>query len=158
MFENLSHSGVGLRAVANSCDSMSGLLVEVISNFKGMYGRFLILVILGMGCTVWYGFTPGHPLQAPTIGLFAPLSSYDPFFNLNYVSPIFRKISFVETHDLTASVASAFENELPFAEINIPVSENNNFSKAVGLGVMLAFFLAVGIVPNVSSEKNILLQ
>ena len=43
---------------------------------------------------------------------------------------------------------SAFGNEQPFAEITIPSS--GPVLKAVGLGVMVAFFLAVGLVPDVS--------
>lgn len=39
-------------------------------------------------------------------------------------------------------------SELPFAEITIPAT--GPVLKAVGLGVMVAFFLAVGLVPNPS--------
>lgn len=47
---------------------------------------------------------------------------------------------------------SALKNEHPFAEITIPAS--GNVLKSVGLGVMVAFFLAVGLVPNLSGEIN----
>lgn len=108
---------------------------------------------MGIGCSVWYGFAPGDGHHAPTGGLFTPLSSYEPYFHADYTSPIFRKISFVETHDLTEEVLSALEKEFPFAEINIPAS--GNVLTAVGLGVMVAFFLAIGIVPNVPSSSYI---
>lgn len=69
---------------------------------------------------------------------------------MDYHLPNFRKVSFVERQpDLTESVVSAFANESPFAEIEIPAS--GNVLKAVSLGLMLAFFLAVGLVPNVSA-------
>lgn len=35
---------------------MSRVLVEAFTYNNGYYGRFLILVKLGIGCTVWYGF------------------------------------------------------------------------------------------------------
>ena len=35
----------------------SQLLVEVIC--YGRYGRILVLVCLGIGCTAWYGVVPG---------------------------------------------------------------------------------------------------
>ena len=78
--------------------------------------------------------------------LFARLESYEPFFNLAYHAPGFHRVGFLERKDVSASVVSALENELPFAEITIPAS--GNVLTAVGLGVMVAFFLAVGLVPN----------
>jgi hypothetical protein len=50
---------------------------------------------------------------------------------------------------------SAMCTEQPFAEITIPAS--GIVLKGVGLGLMLALFLAVGIVPNYSGEINVLL-
>lgn len=70
---------------------------------------------------------------------------------MNYNAPNFRKICFVEKYDTSESVMSAFENELPFAEITIPAS--GEVLKAVSLGMMVAIFLAVGLVPNVSGDR-----
>lgn len=58
--------------------------------------------------------------------------------------------TFLSTRDISAVIESTFGNEQPFVEISIPAS--GPVLKAVGLGVMVAFFLAVGIVPNVSSS------
>lgn len=146
-----SCSIAGLRGFLNQ--EYRNILVEVISYYNGMYGRFLVLVSLGIGCTVWYGFTPGtadiHPANS---GLFAIFDSYDPFFKMDYYAPYFHRISFVEKKDVSESVMSALKNEHPFAEITIPAS--GNVLKSVGLGVMVAFFLAVGLVPNLSGEIN----
>lgn len=141
-----SYGGSGLRGLVNN--GMKGLLVEVITYTSGMYGRFLVLVSLGIGCTVWYGLVPGSEHCAPIGGVFTPIESYDPFFNMDYVAPGFRKISFLEKKDVCESVVSAFENEVPFAEIQIP--RGGAIFTVVGLGVMVAFFLSVGLVPNVS--------
>lgn len=133
--------------------SRKKIFVEVITYYDGRYGRFLVLVCLGIGCTVRSGFAPGTADQAPAGSLFAPLESYNPLKHMEYYAPGFRRIGFVEIKDVSASVEAAFGNEHPFAEITIPAS--GNVLKAVGLGVMVAFFLAVGIVPNLSGPINL---
>lgn len=148
---SFSSSGAGLRGLVT--DGFTKILVEVITYYDGRYGRFLVQVCLGIGCTVWYAFAPGSALHAPDCSLFAPFDSYDPFFNMEYYAPGFRRVGFVERNDVSASVVSALGNELPFAEITIPAS--GHVLKAVGLGVMVAFFLAVGLVPNVSGSINV---
>lgn len=151
-----SWSGTGLRGCLVRPQVISSILVEVLTYFDGYYGRFLVLVCLGIGCTVWYTLVPGVPHQAPDISAysaFAPLDSYQPFFNMEYISPGFRKVSFVESHDLSELVESTLANEQPFAEITIPAS--GPVLRAVGLGVMVAFFLAVGIIPNINQGFNI---
>lgn len=145
-----SSSGAGMRSLVT--DGYSKILVEVITYYEGWYGRFLVLVSLGIGCTVWYGYAPGSPYHAPDVSLFTPFESYDSFFDMNYYAPGFRRVGFVEINDVSASVESAFGNEPPFADIEIPAS--GPVLKAVGLGVMVAFFLAVGLVPNVSGAIN----
>lgn len=95
---------------------ISSILVEVLTYFDGNYGRFLVLVCLGIGCTVWYTLVPPH--QAPDISAysaFAPLDSYPFIFYMEYIAPGFRKIAFVESHDLSELVESTFANEYPFA-------------------------------------------
>lgn len=84
----------------------------------------------------------------PQGGGFAPLHSYDSFFNMDYKAPGFRRLGIVERNDVSASVVSAMGSELPFAEITIPAT--GPVLKAVGLGVMLAFFIAVGLIPTPS--------
>ena len=146
-----SSSGAGLRGLVS--DFYNKILVEVITYYEGRYGRFLVLVSLGIGCTVWYGYAPGSPYHAPDVSLFTPFDSYDPFFKMDYYAPGFHRVGFVERNDVSASVESSFGNELPFADITIPAS--GPVLKAVGLGVMIAFFLSVGLVPNVSGAINV---
>lgn len=43
-------------------------------------------------------------------------------------------------------MATAFANEVPFTNINIPA--NGPVLTAVGLGVMIAIFITLGIVPQ----------
>jgi hypothetical protein len=134
-------------------DGFTNILVEVITHYGGRYGHILVQVCLGIGCTVWYAFAPGSSLQAPDSSVFAPFYSYDQFSNMVYYAPGFRRVGFVERNDVSASVVSALGNDLPFAGITIPAS--GDVHKAVGLGVMVAFFLAVGLVPNVSGAINV---
>jgi len=84
--------------------------------------------------------------------LFTPYDTYDPFFKIENSVPGLRRICFVESSDVSASVESAYRNELPFSEITIPA--NGPVLKAVSLGLMVAIFLALGIVPDVSSAIN----
>lgn len=144
-------SGAGLRGLVIA--NLSKILVEVITHYDGMYGRFLINVCLGVGCTVWYAFVPGRVDQAPVGGPFAPFNSYRPFLDMSHYERGFRRIGFVETTDVSASVMSAFENENPFAEITIPTS--GPALRSVGLGLMISFFLSVGIVPGSGNRERI---
>lgn len=148
-----SNSFAGLRGLVADGDSFTKILVEVITHYEGMYGRFLVLVTLGLSCTVWYTFVPGSCDVAPNSSLFGRLESYDAFLNMDYYAPGFSRVAFVERNDVSETVVSALKNDLPFAEITIPAS--GNVLKAVGLGVMVAFFLAVGLVPNVTGEINV---
>lgn len=148
-----SYSFSGLRGLVADGHSLTKILVEVITHYKGMYGRFLVLVTLGLCCTVWYTFAPGSCLEAPNSSLFGRLEGYDAFLNMDSYVPGFSRVVFVEKNDVSETVVSAFRNDLPFADITIPAS--GNVLKAVGLGVMVAFFLAVGLVPNVTGEINL---
>lgn len=51
--------GAGLRGLVTdkTDDGITKILVEVITNYEGMYG--LVLICLGIGCTVWYTFAQG---------------------------------------------------------------------------------------------------
>ena len=141
-----SYSGTGMRCLVT--DGLSKLLVDVVTYFNGRYGRILVLVCLGVGCTVWYVFASGSADFGPDDWRFRSLESFESFFNMEYCAPGFNRVCFVERNDISASVESAMVNELPFADINIPAS--GHVLKAVGLGVIVAFLLSVGLVPDVS--------
>ena len=61
---------------------LNKVLVEVVTKWDGVFGRFFVLVCLGVGCTVWYA-KDKNPI--PKSGAFTPLDSYDDFFNLDYI-------------------------------------------------------------------------
>lgn len=129
-------------------DCFRKILVEVVTQYDGRCGRILVLVSLGIGCTAWYAFSPGNSIHHPLLScLLKPIDTYEPFFNMEYSAPGYSKAAFVERNDDSASVVSAFLKEHPFAEITIPAS--GTVLKAVGLGLMVAFFITVGLVPNV---------
>lgn len=67
----LKLASAGLRCVLQS--NASKVLVEAITFYEGMYGRFFVLVCLGVGCTVWYAFVPGSYNHAPVTHLFDAL-------------------------------------------------------------------------------------
>lgn len=100
------------------------ILVEVLTFHKGMYGRFLLLVSLGVSCTVWYIFAPGTHDIAPPVEVFPRIESLQPFLCAENSYEKFNKVCFLERKYLTGDVLSAFENEYPFKVIDIPASSS----------------------------------
>lgn len=90
-----SSSGVGLRGLVTEGGNSYKILVEVITFYNCLYGRFLVLVCLGIGCTVWYGFAPGSSFHAPDVSLFAPFDSYEPFFHMEHYAPGFHRVLYL---------------------------------------------------------------
>lgn len=136
---------------------MNRVLLEAITYNDGFYGRFLVLVQIGVGCTVWYGFAPGDGLNIPIdgsgslISLFSPIENYEQFFYNpdSYVHPGFEKMTLMQNQENTISVLStAYTEEKPFVDIKIP-NPNNNPTLIVGitLGLVVAVLLSVGISP-----------
>lgn len=153
--------GNGLRSIATPNWAPKKYLLEFVTYFKGEYGRLLILVSTGVGCTVWYTFMPGVPEAAPPEMLqLGREISYPEFFNISYELQSLQKIFFIESRNVAASVLSAFEEVYPFSEmpINIPVDAENAIPNpekrvAVCLGIMVVVFLTLGIVPNMSTSS-----
>lgn len=144
-------SEVGLRGLVKK--EYSQILVEIITSSKYRYGRFLVLVILGIGCTVWYGFVPGSPEHAPGGDLFDPLV-YENFYNMDYNQPGLHKINLVERTDNAETLVKwAMENEPPFDDIQIPA--RGEVFKAVSTGVMISFIIAAAIVVPKGAEHLI---
>lgn len=138
-------------------------VIEFLTYYKGQYGRLIILVSLGVGCTVWYNFLPGVPEAAP-LGFLVPTElPYDSFNNVDFHIDSFKKMSFVEYKYITDQVLSALENIYPFTEIDLagsnpessnPESSNPNVRVAIGLGLIVAVFLVMGMTSS-SSEQLI---
>lgn len=134
----------------------SRVLVEAITYNAGYYGRFLILVQIGLGCTVWYGFAPGDGHFAPTEGfvpLFSPIDNYDAFITNPdvHVQPGFNKITFVQGVDnVAAPLSQAFTEEKPFMDIDIemPTMSNKSLIVGVSLGLAVALLFTLGVNPS----------
>jgi len=142
-----SRLGNGLRSLVNQNDDK--VVVELLSFDKGKYGRIVILVSMGVSCTVWYLFVPGVADVAPPLDLFPRFESYRDFLNPDNHFDWFRKFCFIERTYKTDEIFMTLENELPFSDINIPATGSKRI--AVGLGFMIGVFLAMGIVPFTDS-------
>lgn len=132
-------------------------IIEVLTYYKGLYGRLIILTMLGVGCTAWYTFHPGVPGIAPPELLALECIPYESFHNVDFHLDSFKKMSFVEHKYITDQVLSAFENLYPFSEIDLagnnpessnPESSNPNARVAIGLGLIVAVFLAMGMTSS----------
>lgn len=121
-------------------------VIEVLTYYKGKYGRFIILISLGVGCTVWYTFLPGVAESAPPELLLPRVISYDSFKNVDYTFFPFKKLSYVEYKYITDNVLSAIENVYPFSEIDLPT--NPDARVAIGLGLIVAVFLSMGMMSS----------
>lgn len=144
-----SRLGCGLRSLVTD-SRVPKKVVEVLTYLNGKYGRLIILVSMGVGCTVWYTFVPGVP-ETPPLEVYLPrVISYFSFHDVNYELPPLQKLCFIEQKYIAGEVLSAFDNVYPFSEIPIP--NNNEARVAIGLGIMVAVFLAMGIVPSSSSH------
>ena len=133
---------------------MNRVLLEAITYNDGFYGRFLILAQVGIGCTVWYGFTPGDgvlpPLDASVLSLFSPIENYEPFFYNpeTYIHPGFEKITLLENSDNTISaLAEGYTSTKPFTEIKIPTTNSSNLIVGITLGLVVVVLLSVGLSP-----------
>lgn len=109
-----------------------------------MYGHFIILVCLGVGVTIWYTFTPGLEHVAPA-SMLRSIDDYNTFLNMDRCNSSFKRMGFVETHDLSSEIESALANVPPLSSIKIPAG--GSVLTAVGLGLMLGIFLSIGIIP-----------
>lgn len=148
-----SHSGPGLLDLLNK--GLKKVLLDVITIYEGRFGRFLVLVILGVGCTVWYGFAPYDPDIPPLGGIYKHFDTYDSFMNLNHYEPVFSRVGFVERTDVSGLVEKSFSEERPFEDIMIPATAKGPLLNGVRLGVMIAIFLSVGLFPNSSGDMNV---
>ncbi|KAL4553878.1 hypothetical protein LXL04_040135 [Taraxacum kok-saghyz] len=78
--------------------------------------------------------------------------SYEVFRNVDFHFAKFNKMSYVECRLITDQVLSAFENVYPFKEINIPIPTSinpddvSNTKAALGLGIIVAVFLTLGMI------------
>ena len=142
--------------VSNSMQLLaSRVLIEAITFNDGYYGRFLILVQMGIGCTVWYGFAPGDGMTLPVEGLtplFNPITNYDTIFTNPdvHVLPGFNKMTLVEGVDNPAApLSQAFAKDIPFMDMDIEIPKSNkSILVGVSLGLAVAILFTFGINPS----------
>lgn len=151
----------GLHHLLEGTDSPSTpyqRVMEFITSYNGSFGRLIVFVSLGVGCTVWYTFLPGVIESVPPEILNPKALPYDYFKNVENDLAHFKKMSFVEYKYITDQVLSALENVYPFSEINLPSINPDNASTsearnnasnakvALGFGIIVAVYLAMGMV------------
>lgn len=142
-----SSAGAGLRGLENPGSCVSNILVEVITATSGSFGRYFALISWGVSCTIWYAVEPCSMGHMPDSSLFGPLFINDYTFHVGYKPPAgFKVIQFVQHHDVTSSVESAFR-EKPFSDFQVTAG-SCALTNSVKLGVMLTFALATGRVPG----------
>lgn len=126
------------------------ILVYVCTKYNNKYGRFLVLVILGIGCIVWYSFGPITTTPEEFMRIFPRIEDVSPFFNPDYTTPLLQeKLQFVEASDVTEKVGVLVQNIPPFNTLEIPATGAT--MTAVGLGIIVATLLTVGFVPECTS-------
>lgn len=127
------------------------VIVELFTQGPIYYGRYIALVILGLGCTVWYVVEPVSTANDTVIAggdVLNQALKMDNFTHLDYQAPGFNVAKYVEVGDVSAVVESVMK-EKPLTDLNIPVS--GLVLKAVGLGLMLALAVAIGVEPTAST-------
>jgi hypothetical protein len=149
--------GRGLRSLVTD-STVSKKVIEVLTFFNGVYGRLIILVSIGAGCTIWYTFVPGVAEIAPPELYLPRVISYNTFLDVNHQLPPLHKLCFLQTKYITGEVLSALESVYPFTEIPIPnapdaIPNALDSRIVIGLGIMVAVFLAIGIVPHISTSS-----
>lgn len=131
-------------------EDFSKVIVEIYTSYLGLYGRFIVLVVAGVGCTVWYTFSP--TLEVPAASMvegFPPFASYESFFCGEHIEPGLNKISLTESSETLSSAEAALRDDNnPFRGVPIPAS--GPALQAVGLGLM------VGVLLSAELSKEIL--
>jgi hypothetical protein len=145
-----SSLGRGMRSLVH--EDYDKIVIEGITFYKGMYGRIIVLISLGVSCTVWSIFVPGTADYAPSMEAFPRFDSYQSFFNASTEKGMFTKACFIERTDISNDVLYNLENEYPFNRMNIPA--NGKTRIAVGFGLMIVVFMALGVVP--AKKENII--
>lgn len=118
------------------------MVFEVITEYAGSYGRILVLIVLGVGCTAWYSFIPVDGDPAPT---FPHINDYSSFYNEAYTATDMKRISFTEVHTVADNVRKILDSQSPFNMLNM---QGQNSLTAVGLAVILGVFITLKLFPD----------
>lgn len=126
--------------------------VEVLTSYKGISGKFIVMAILGAGlgagCIVWYSLLPGIPEGLPLAEILpSRINNHLCTLDDEHLRNVFKKVLFIDLKkNRKGDVQSAYENLYPFSQINIPAS--GNVKLALGFGVMMAIILGMGITAD----------
>nr|WMB96965.1 hypothetical protein [Solanum melongena]WMB97177.1 hypothetical protein [Solanum aethiopicum] len=109
-----SSIGAGIRGLVNESVNVEKVLTDVVTCGPGYFGRYLTLIMTGVGCVVWYKVDHS---SMPDPSIFGPLFNYECFFEQDYRAPGFRVVKFLETGDVAQPVSHAI-NEKPLCCVN----------------------------------------
>lgn len=148
--------GRGLRMILSDFVEdihVTKVLVELLTESPGSYGRYVALVVLGVGCTVLYVVEPTSVVQetlvnAPGRGVLGGRAIADNLADLDYRHPgtmVAKYLQTGETGDVSLAVES-FMKEKPFKDLGITAS--GLVLTAAGVGLMLAIAVAAGVEPT----------
>ncbi|PHT42254.1 Protein Ycf2 [Capsicum baccatum] len=140
-----SGSELWVRGLVNEPMNAERVFTDVVTCGPGYFRRYLALIITGVGCVAWYKVYPCSIDNMPDVSILGALFNYERFFEQDYRVPGFQVVKFLKTGNVTQPVNNAI-SEKPLCEFSIPAS--GPLLKAVGLGIMLSFILAGGIVPT----------
>lgn len=132
----------GIRSVIDA--NYSKNFIEVITLLNGTFCRILVLTT-GIGCTVWYGFSPCIDGTVPP-ELFAPIVSYDPFFNVDHLAPNFHSAEINVNDNVSETIKDAFTSVPPLDEVKTPQEISGNVLRNVGLGIIIAVLITTGVL------------
>ena len=147
---------------------MNRILIEAITYNAGYFGRFLVLVQIGVGCTVWYCFEPGtidsFPISLSEATIFKPILDYEPFFFNpdNFVYEGFQKMVLLDDKEQSLAVLdNAYSVLKPFSGMivsDVPVPDTTNITipeskfylkTGICLGLVVIVLVSLGISPMV---------
>lgn len=127
-------------------------LVEVLTGYQGCYGHFIVLVSLGVGCTVWYtmgqnlhDIVPPHEIFNPDLSYKLPNIKYGFFMYDDYEPENFKKLDFLleSPKVVRKEVHKSINNVFPEMKMKV---DNVNSHTAIGLGILISIFLATGLL------------
>lgn len=89
-----SSGGAGIRGLVN--DAVEKVLTDVVTCGPGYYGRYLTLIMKGVGCVVWYKVDHS---SMPDPSILGAIFNYELYFHPSYRVPGFNVVKFLETGD-----------------------------------------------------------
>ncbi|PHU04899.1 hypothetical protein BC332_25721 [Capsicum chinense] len=134
-----------LRGLVNEPLNAERVFTDVVTYGLRYFGCYMALIITGVGCGLWYKVYPFSLDNMPDGSISGQLFNFEHFFKQDYLVPDFQVFKFLETRNVTQPIKNAI-SEKPLCEF--PILGSGPLLKAVGLGIMLSFIIAMGVVPT----------